>query len=324
MKVRIHASLLVLAFAVSLTGCATVPPPPPAARYATAAPLTPIKRTDHPVVVVALSGGAVRGFAHAGVLRVLDENGIKPDAIVGTSAGSVVGALYAGGIRNDALVEAALELQRAQVIEFTYPNRGFVNGQRLQDYIDKRLGDRPIERLNPPFVAVATDLRSGKLVAFNRGDTGMAVRASSSVPAVFQPMTMGGRDYVDGGLVSPVPVRVARALGADIVIAVDVTHQPTAEKQFDSTGALVAQSLIIMEHALAENELKEADIVIRPDLRQAPTASFDLRAETIAAGERAARAALPRIRELLESKRRQLFKFTGHRPDASASRGEGS
>ena len=319
MRIRVNAGLFALAIAGSLAGCATVPPEVSAVRYATAAPLAPIKRTDHPVVVVALSGGAARGFAHTGVLRVLDESGIKPDAIVGTSAGSVVGALYAGGIRGDALVDAALELQREQVIEFTYPNRGFVNGQRLQEYIDRRLGDRPIERLDLPFVAVATDLRTGRLVAFNRGDTGTAVRASSSVPAVFQPMAMDGHEYVDGGLVSPVPVRVARALGADIVIAVDVTHQPTAEKQFDSTGALVAQSIIIMEHALADNELKEADVVIRPDLRDAPSVSFDLRGEVVAAGERAARAALPRIHELIEAKRRKLFMLSEHRPGASAS-----
>jgi len=322
MNTRVTAALL--AFAVSLAGCATVPPPLPVARYATATPLVPIKRSDHPVVVIALSGGAAHGFAHVGVLRALDETGIRPDGIVGTSAGSVVGALYAGGIRGAALVGAALDLQREQVIEFTYPNRGFVTGQRLQDYIDRRLGDRPIERLDLPFVAVATDLRSGRLVAFNRGDTGTAVRASSSVPAVFQPLEMGGGEYVDGGLVSPVPVRVARALGADIVIAVDVTRQPGEEKQFDSTGALINQSIIIMEHALATNELKEADIVIHPDLREVPSTSFDQRAEAIAVGERAARAALPRIRELIETKRRQLFKLTGRRPGANASSGRGS
>lgn len=318
MGIRVTAGWLALGIAVSLAGCATVPPPVPAARYASATPLVRIKRTDHPVVVIALSAGAARGFAHAGVLRALDENGIRPDGLVGTSAGSVVAALYVGGIRGDALVEAALELQRDQVIEFTYPNRGFVNGQRLQEYVDRRLGDRPIERLGLPFVAVATDLHTGRLVAFNRGDTGTAVRASSSMPAVFQPLAMDGHEYVDGGLVSPVPVRVARALGADIVIAVDVTRQPTATKQFASTGALVTQSIDIMEHTLASNELKDADIVIRPDLRQVPSTNFDLRAEAIAAGERAASAALPRIRELIEAKRHELFKPTGFRPSAAA------
>lgn len=305
-KIRPSARLLAFAAAASLVACATLPQVP-AARYAIAAPIVPIKRTGHPVVVLALSGGAAHGFAHAGALRVLDANGIRPDGIVGTSAGSVVGALYAGGIRGDALVEAALEVQRSQVIEFTFPNLGFINGQRLQDYVDRRLGDRPIERLGLPFVAVATDLHTGRLVAFNRGDTGTAVRASSSVPGVFQPVSMTGREYVDGGLVSPVPVRLARALGADIVIAVDVTRQPDQVKQFNSTAALVTQSLVIMEHTLASNELKEADAVIRPDLREVPSTNFDERAEAIAAGERAARAALPRIRELIEMKRRELF-----------------
>lgn len=298
--------LLALGAAVSLAACATVPSQVPPARYATAAPLVPIQRTDHPVVVIALSGGAAHGFAHAGVLRELDDNGIKLDGVVGTSAGSVVGALYAGGIRGEELIEAALELQRSQVIEFTYPNLGFISGQRLQDYVDRHLDDRPIERLALPFVAIATDLHTGQLVAFNRGDTGTAVRASSSVPAVFQPLVMRGHEYVDGGLVSPVPVRVARALGADIVIAVDVTRQPSS-RPFDSTAELVAQSIVIMEHALASNELKEADIVIRPDLRNVPSTNFDLRTEAIKAGERAARAALPRIRELIGAKRRELF-----------------
>lgn len=320
MRIRVTTGLLGLGIAVSLAGCATVPLPVAAPKYATAVPLVPIKRTDHPVVVIALSGGAARGFAHTGVLRVLDENGIKPDGLVGTSTGSVVAALYAGGIRGDALVEAALELQRGQVIEFTYPNRGFVNGQRLQEYIDWRLGNRPIERLGLPFVAVATDLHSGQLVAFNHGDTGTAVRASSSMPAVFQPLAMAGHEYVDGGLVSPMPVRVARALGADIVIAVDVTRQPTTTKLFTSTGALVTQSIDIMEHTLANNELEDADIVIRPDLRQVPSTDFDQRAEAITAGERAARAALPRIRELIEVKRHELFDPTGHRPDMAAPR----
>jgi NTE family protein len=319
MRIRVTASLLAFAAVALLAGCATLPQIP-ASRYAMAAPIAPVKRTDHPVVVFALSGGAAHGFAHAGALRVLDEGGITPDGLVGTSAGSVVGALYAGGIRGDALVEAALEVQRSQVIEFTFPNLGFINGQRLQDYVDRRLSDRPIQRLGLPFVAVATDLHTGQLVAFNRGDTGTAVRASSSVPGVFQPVTMAGREYVDGGLVSPVPVHVARALGADIVIAVDVTRQPDRVEQFDSSAALVTQSIVIMEHTLAGNELKDADVVIRPDLRTVPSTNFDLRGEAIAAGERAARAALPRIREVIAAKRRELFHSAASGSDAAASR----
>ena len=320
MGTRAFLGLFMLVTGVLLGGCATLPPPVPAVGYPTAGPLVRIKRTNHPVVVVALSGGVAHGFAHIGVLEVLDKNGIRPDGIVGTSAGSVVGALYAGGLRGEALVDAGLELRRNQVIEFTLPNSGFIDGQRLQDYIDRRLGNRPIQRLGLPFVAVATDLRTGRLVAFNRGDTGMAVRASSSVPGVFQPLVIDGHEYVDGGLVSPVPVRVARALGADIVIAVDVTRQPAAAKRLGDTASLVRQSIVVMEHALAKNELAGADIVIRPDLRNVPSTDFGLRAEAIEAGERAALAALPKIRALIAKKQRELFGRAAQQPGVRGSR----
>ncbi len=319
MRMRAFLGWFMLATGALLSGCATLPPPVPAAGYPTAGPLVRIKRTNHPVVVMALSGGVAHGFAHIGVLEVLDKNGIRPDGIVGTSAGSVVGALYAGGLHGEALVDAGLELRRNQVIEFTLPNSGFINGQRLQDYIDRRLGNRPIQRLGLPFVAVATDLRTGRLVAFNRGDTGMAVRASSSVPGVFQPLAIDGHEYVDGGLVSPVPVRVARALGADIVIAVDVTRQPAVARRLGDTASLVGQSIVVMEHALAKNELAGADIVIRPDLRNVPTTDFDLRAEAIEAGERAALAALPKIRALIAKKQRELFGRAAPQPAAPGS-----
>jgi len=156
-------------------------------------------------------GTVGRGFAHAGVLKVLDDAGIRADLVVGTSAGSAVGALYAGGIRNNELVEAALAVERKELVDFVFPHRGFIEGNRLQTYIDKALNGRSIEQLDIPFVAVATELGTGRLVAFTRGDTGMAVRASCSVPVVFQPTTIRGSEYVDGGLVSPVPVKVARA-----------------------------------------------------------------------------------------------------------------
>ncbi len=299
---------------IVLSGCATLAPvAAPPAGYPVAGPIRRIPRTGHPVVVLALSGGVAHGFAHIGVLQVLDEAGIRPDGIVGTSAGSVVGALYAGGLRGAALIQAALDLRRNQVIEFTFPDRGFINGQRLQDYVDRRLNDRPIQRLQLPFVAVATDLRTGRLVAFTRGDTGMAVRASSSVPGVFQPLLLGGHEYVDGGLVSPVPVRVARAMGADIVIAVDVTRQPDAVRSLSDTTSVVTQSIVVMEHALAKNELAGADVVIRPKLKGLPSTDFALRAEAIAAGEQAAQAALPKIRALIAEKQRELYGCAGAR-----------
>jgi len=297
---RARTVLVVLALA-SCAGAPLAPEHPPRAE-----PPVPIVKAGRPVVAFVLGGGGARGFAHTGALKVLDEAGIRPDFIVGTSAGSFAGALYAGGIRGDKLVEAALAVQRDEIVTFVLPNRGFLDGEKLRDYVNRSLGGRTIEQLEVPFVAVATELRSGALVAFNRGETGLAVLASCSVPAVFQPTAIGGKEYVDGGLVSPLPVRVARALGADLVIAVDVSRQPGERKGFDTTTDIVSHSFVVMEHSLAQSEAELADVVVRPDLGKVGATNLAARAPAIAAGEEAARAALPEIRRLLESKRTAL------------------
>ena len=286
-----------LAPSLAIAGCASLPPPPE--HPPRAEPLVLTRKADRPLIAFVLGGGGARGFAHAGVLKVLDDAGIRADLVVGTSAGSLVGAFYAGGVRNDELVETALAVQREQLVDFVFPHRGFIEGNRLQTYIDKALNGRLIEQLDIPFVAVATELSTGRLVAFTRGDTGMAVRASCSVPAIFQPTTIQGNDYVDGGLVSPVPVRVARALGADLVIAVDVSRQPDEQKELASTAAMLSHAFVVMEHALAQEETKLADVVIRPDLAKVPATDLAARGRAITAGEDAARAALPQIRRLI-------------------------
>ena len=298
---RACTALLVVS---ALAGCAsepTMPEHPPRA-----VPLVPVTAAGRPVVAFVLGGGGARGFAHTGALKVLDEAGIRPDLIVGTSAGSFAGALYAGGIRGDKLIEAALTVQREQIATFVFPHRGFVDGKRLRDYVNRSLGGRTIEQLGLPFVAVATELRSGALVVFNRGETGMAVRASCSVPVVFQPTPIDGKEYVDGGLVSPLPVRVARAMGADLVIAVDVSRQPGERTDFEHTVDIFSHSFVIMEHALAQSEAELADVVVRPDLNKVGATDLAARGPAIAAGEEAARTALPEIRRLLESKRDAL------------------
>jgi NTE family protein len=287
--------------ALALVACASEPPQPE--HPPRAEPLVPVAAAGRPVVAFVLGGGGARGFAHTGVLKVLDEAGIRPDFVVGTSAGSFAGALYAGGIRGDSLIEAALTLQREEIATFVFPHRGFIDGAKLQAYVNRSLKGRTIEQLDLPFVAVSTELRSGTLVAFNRGDTGMAVRASCSVPAVFQPVTIAGKEYVDGGLVSPLPVRVARALGADVVIAVDVSRQPGERKDFDHTTDIVSHSFVVMEHALAQAESALADVVVQPDLGKVRATDLAAREPAIVAGEEAARAALPEIRLVLERKR---------------------
>src|SRR3989449_7029370 len=206
------AAAIVLALSLGIAGCASLPPPPEHPPSAEALVLT--RKADHPLIAFVLGGGGARGFAHAGVLKVLDDAGIRADLVVGTSAGSLVGALYAGGIRNEELLETALAVQRDELIDFVFPHRGFIEGNRLQTYIDKALKGRMIEELDIPFVAVATELATGRLVAFTRGDAGMAVRASCSVPVGFQPTAVRGSGDGDGGLVSPGPVKSARQSGA--------------------------------------------------------------------------------------------------------------
>ncbi|HEX5091121.1 MAG TPA: patatin-like phospholipase family protein [Burkholderiales bacterium] len=292
---------LIACAALALAGCASVEPAPE--HPPQAVPLAPLATAHRPTIAFALGGGAVRGFAHAGALKVLDDAGIRADLVVGTSVGSIFGALYAGGVRNDALLQAARDVQRGQLIEFVFPNRGFVDGARLQSFMNERLGGRRIEQLGTPFAAVATELRTGRSVVFSRGDTGLAVRASCSLPAVFRPAVIEGTEYVDGGLTHPVPVSVARAAGADVVIAVVVSRQPGDTGDLGSTRELLNQTIVIMQHSIEEMELPGADVVIRPDVSQVPVSDFDARMRAIEAGEAAARAALPAIRRAIEAKR---------------------
>jgi len=297
------SSVILLLYLLLGAGCAVVPiapvTDPPAG-----GPHRPVA-VDHPVVALALGGGAARGFAHVGVIKALEEHGISADIVVGTSAGSVVGALYAGGIRGERLVAAAMELDRKRLSDWVFPSRGFIRGELLQQYVNQRLRGRPIQELDKAFAAVATDLRSGGLIAFTRGDTGMAVRASSSVPGVFQPVTIGGREYVDGGLVSPVPVRVAQRMGADVVIAVDVSRKASDTALLESTLDILLQTINIMGQTIGNLEAQRAEVVIRPAVSAIQMADFANREWAIEQGVLAATKAIPLIREWLERKRQE-------------------
>ena len=285
-------------------GCTSIPIVHVELPQPTTAALTFTHASNQPSIAIALGGGAARGFAHVGVLKALDENGIIPDIILGTSAGSVVGALYAGGIRGQALVDAANELSREKLTDWSFPNRGIIKGELLQQYVNEKLDYRSIEDLEIPFAAIATELSTGKRVAFSHGNVGIAVRASSSMPGLVQPVIIDGKDYVDGGIVSQVPVEYARELGADIVIAVDVTRSPLKVSEFPDAIDVVYQSLLIMSKALVDFQVKNADVVIRPDVNQVSMVDFDQRGSIIAEGYRAAETAIPLIKELIRKKRR--------------------
>ncbi len=251
-------------------------------------------------VALVLSGGSARGFAHIGVIRVLEEAGIRPDLVVGASAGAIVGALYAGGYDARALNAAAEETgwELFGEIEMSWNMLGVVRGTRIQSFVNRHLGNRRFEQLPIPFVAVATDVNSGELVAFNRGDVGNAVRASSALPGIFAPVTIDGRRFADGSIVSPLPVATARRLGAEIVIAVDVVYSPI-DTILTGPVAMVFQTFLIQTHRLKEFEAREADIAFGPTLRTSGQYTFADRAYLISEGERAARAALPTILDLI-------------------------
>ncbi|MFA7238945.1 MAG: patatin-like phospholipase family protein [Sulfuricellaceae bacterium] len=278
----------ILFFLLILTGCGTQQPTPssPSARIS-------------PKIALVLGGGAVRGFAHIGVIKTLEAHGIVPDMVVGTSAGSVVGALYAGGFGGFDLQKAAFQLEQDSVSDYALPDRGFIKGEQLQGYINKALRNRPIESLNKTFAAVATDLQSGDMMVFRRGNTGMAVRASSSVPGIFQPVTIGGREYVDGGLTSPLPVKAAHGMGADIVIAVDISSKPKYAKIKDSVDVLL-QTFNIMGQGISRYEMAEAEVVIQPNIGAMGSTEFEQKHAAIMEGEKAALAALPLIRAKIQ------------------------
>ncbi len=256
-------------------------------------PAAPLK------IGLALGGGAAKGFAHIGVIKALEAQGIVPDIIAGTSAGSVVGSLYAAGLSGFELQKLAMDMDESQVGDWSLPDRGVFKGEALQNFVNKAVGNRSLEKLPRSFAAVATDLRSGELMAFRTGNTGMAVRASSSVPGVFQPVSINGREYVDGGAVSPVPVRTARAMGANFVIAVDISAKPKDGKT-QSTLDVLLQTFAIMGQTIGRYEMAEADVVIRPVTAELPSADFQARHKAVLEGEKAAAAAMPELKAKLE------------------------
>ena len=253
--------------------------------------------SDKPIIALALGSGGNRGFAHIGVIKALEAHGIHIDIIVGTSAGSVVGALYAGGYTGEEIEQIALSLDQEHLDSYSISKRGYISGERLQDFINRELHNRSIEQLDKPFIAVATQLHTGKAAAFNRGNTGRAVRASSSIPGVYYPVQIGDEEYVDGDLKSPLPIGVAREMGADIVIAVDVSQQPVDNAMPQDIIDILKQSLRIMRQSILTHELESAQIVIRPVIGKTPKLDAPNKLRIIKEGEEAALAAIPQIRE---------------------------
>lgn len=297
---------------LALAGCSALPPLPTSvpstpsdngvATETRPSPLPPLVQPPQrpPRLGLALGGGAARGFAHVGVIQVLEQAGIRPDLVVGTSAGSLVAAMYASGMNGAQLEKAALTMEEATLTDWTLPilGRGMLRGEALSRYVRKAVDGKLIEQMKLPLGVLATDLSNGQGVLFRRGDTAMAVRASSAVPGVFTPVTIAGRDYVDGGLVAPVPVRQARDMGAEVVLAVDISSPPEGNAANGSVQILL-QTFAIMGQSINRHELADAEVVVRPALKGVGSADFSARQRSIVAGRAAMQAALPQLKAQL-------------------------
>jgi len=224
--------------------------------------------------------------------------------IVGTSAGSFVGSLYAYGFDAYRLQTMALSIQRDDIVDLTIPDNGFVKGEKLENYVNWALSDTPIEKLQIPFYAVATNIQTGEEIVFGTGNTGTAVRASCSIPGIFRPVKLSDGTYVDGGVVSPLAIDAARRYGADVVIAVDISSSP-ANSPPKSTIETILQSIDIMHAKISQIQLGRADVVIRPSVGHIGAADFSKRHEAILEGEKATLSALPKINQIISRMRQE-------------------
>ena len=266
-------SLLLILLPLALTGCALTP----ANHRGNDAPhmvaIVPLK-VQKPVLGLVLGAGGARGFAHVGVIKALAAAGLEADVVVGASSGALVASFYASGMSAQALEAMALQLEDNDIFDFTPFGPGVVQGMRLQEFVNRNLNGRLIEALAKPFAAVATEQGSGRMAVFNRGNTGIAVRASASVPKMFWPVVINGQSYIDGGVASRVPSPLARAMGADVVVAVDISRRPA-------------------------QDANDADVVILPQTTRSRINDFQHRQANIAAGEAAANEVIEQIRARL-------------------------
>ncbi len=310
---------------VSLLSCASQPPqvaqvpqvapaapPPPASPVVEKAvepeePLPelppeppPPKEVSPPKIALVLGGGGARGFAHIGVLRVLEQEKVPVDIVVGTSVGSLIGALYASDPNTFDLEWKAFKLQKDDIFDFSFFSAatGPVKGEAVREFVKKNVRRQAIEEFPVRFVAIATDLNTGERVEFTQGSVVDAVRASVSIPGVFTPAKVGNRWLVDGGVVANLAVDVAKKYGADIVIASDIT-QKVVDYGVSDVVSIIMQSINIMMGEMAKYEAKEADVVIAPKIGDVGTLDFTQKKRCMEAGIGAARSSLPAIKEAI-------------------------
>ena len=281
---------------IAITSCTLKEVQPP--QVPPPVPLPPQPLPKPAKIALVLGAGALKGFAHIGVLKILESNKIPIHMIVGTSVGSAVGSLYASGLNAFDLQKLSFAIEQKDIIDLVIPENGFIKGEKLEEFINRAVKHTPMEKLKIPFYAIATEIRSGQETVLGRGNTGQAVRASCSIPGVFRPVKVGDRIYVDGGVVSPVAVEAARRFGADVVIAVDVSA--SAERTSPgNTIETILQAINIMYSKLATTQLAKADVVIRPKVGHIDSGDFSKKHEAVLEGEKATLEVLPRILEII-------------------------
>ena len=261
----------------------------------------PLRRIGRPRVALVLGSGGTRGIAHVGVIRVLREAQIPIDLVVGSSVGSIVGALYCAGTPQEKLEQIALTLRRRDIFDFVISRQGVLDGTRCEEFIAQHIGRLRFVQLSTPLAVVSTEIETGQEIVIARGDVARAVRASCTFPGLVVPIRIEGRLLVDGGVVDKLPVSVARKLGADIVIAVDVTRNIRGTK-VENLVDMILQTVNIMGRKMTQRQAKLADVLIRPNVGQLLAIDLQDAQECIDAGVQAATRSLPTIRAILAAK----------------------
>lgn len=288
------------ALALLLAACRTAAPP-----VTTPAPSqAPPVQVPEPRVGLVLGGGGARGFAHVGVIRVLEQERIPLDVVVGTSVGSLIGALYAAERNSFDLEWTAFQLRQEDLFDFRLVNAvlgmGLARGEQLEAFVKGKVKVQNIEELKLPFAAVATDLNWGKRIVLERGSIARAVRASSAIPGIFEPVQHDGKLLVDGGVVDNLPVDVARAKGADLVVAVDIS-QDVGNVNIKNMADVLLQATNIMFEVNVASRRGSADVLVTPKVGGVGMLDFTQRKACMDAGIEATRAAIPRIRAAIDA-----------------------
>ena len=251
-----------------------------------------------PKVGLALGAGGLRGIAHIGVLKVLKQYEIPIDYIAGCSIGSLVGALYAGGLEPDMILKLAKSLKKRHWLDFVIPQMGIIAGERALATMQLLTKQKSFADLKTPLAIVATELNSGREFVFTEGNVAQAVRASISIPGVFMPFAMDGRLFIDGAVTNPTPIDTVWQMGADVVIAVDLVHAGTVGCVSNIVDVIL-QSIDIMERELCKQRQAYCDFLIQPDVGRIAPSSFAAMDECALAGELAAEQAIPAIKQML-------------------------